>query len=305
MARLTYRQIEAFRAVMISGTTSGAADILCISQPAVSRLLSDFEETVAVPMFERQKKRLIPTPEAHVFYAEVERSFVSLEKLKRAADDLRGFHRGTLRVASMPAVSLNLIPGALTAFSTEHPEVSLSYQVRSTQQVTDLVASQQYDIGIVSAIPIMDMSISVEPLSESPLVCALPKGHPLANKSVIRPEDLESESFISLGTDQSMKHKIDSVFDSAGVNRKLNIDTQLFYGACSFVEAGLGVSLVDSLSAMHYSRLGVEVRRFEPEIVYRTSMIFPAHKNRSSVTQSFVRNLRESLSGLREFEASL
>jgi len=298
MARLTYRQIEAFRAVMISGTTSGAAGILCVSQPAVSRLLSDFEEEVGVQMFERHKKRLIPTPEAHVFYAEVERSFVSIETLARAADDLRACHIGSLRVASMPAVSVEFIPKVTQLFSQAHPEVSFSLQVRSTQQVADLVASQQYDLGVVSAIPLADASIEMEPLAESRLVCILPPDHRLADKRYISPADLEGEAFISLGTEQSIRHKIDSVFDSAGVSRQLLVDTQLAYSACALVLAGSGVSLVEPITALHYQKLGVVVKRFEPRIAYRYNLIFPAHKTKSAMTLSFVKLMRKELKQL-------
>lgn len=305
MARLTYRQIEAFRAVMISGTTSGAAGILCVSQPAVSRLLSDFEEEVGVQMFERHKKRLIPTPEAHVFYAEVERSFVSIETLARAADDLRACHIGSLRVASMPAVSVEFIPKVTQLFSRSHPDVSFSLQVRSTQQVADLVASQQYDLGVVSAIPLADASIDVEPLAESRLVCILPEGHRLAGKASIKPTDLEGEAFISLGTEQSIRHKIDSVFDSAGVNRKLLVDTQLAYSACALVLAGNGVSLVEPITALHYQKLGVVVKRFEPRIAYRYNLIFLAHKTKSVMTLSFVKLMREELARLQKSSKGL
>lgn len=305
MARVTYRQIEAFRAVMISGTTSGAAEILCISQPAVSRLLSDFESMVAVQMFERHKKRLIPTPEAHVFYAEVERSFVSLETLTRAADDLRECHTGSLRVASMPAVSIDFIPRVTQLFGQEYPDVTFSLQVRSTQQVADLVASQQYDLGVVSAIPMADVAIEVEPLAESRLICVLPANHRLANKAVLVPSDLEGENFISLGTEQSIHRKIDSVFDAAGVKRKLLMDTQLSYSACALVLAGAGVSLVEPITALHYQKLGLVVKRFEPRIVYRYNLIFPAHKTKSILTLSFVKLLREELKNLHKSSGGL
>lgn len=295
MARITYRQIEAFRGIMISGTTSGAAEILCVSQPAVSRLLSDFESAVAVKMFERQKKRLVPTPEAHVFYAEVERSFVSLETLARAADDLRECHIGSLRVASMPALSVDFMPQIIQAFSQLHAGVSFSFQVRSTQQVADLIASQQYDLGVVSAIPMMDSAIDVEALAESRLVCILPANHRLIEKDEIVPADLEGERFISLGTEQGLHHKIDSVFDSAGVNRRLLMDTQLSYSACAMVLAGAGVSLVEPITALHYQKLGLVVKRFSPCITYRYNLIFPAHKVRSDLTKSFAKLLRHEL----------
>ncbi|MFC6671905.1 LysR substrate-binding domain-containing protein [Marinobacterium aestuariivivens] len=305
MARLTYRQIEAFRAVMISGTTSGAANILCISQPAVSRLLSDFEDTVGVNMFERHKKRLVPTPEARFFYEEVERAFVSLEQLSRAAEELRGFHLGSLRIASMPAVSVEFLPTLVRRFSDEHAGISLTLQVRSTQQVADLVASQQFDLGVISGIHLTDPAIEEETLADSRMVCVLPAGHPLADAELIRPEDLEDEAFVSLGSEQDLRYKIDNVFDQAGVRRQLLFDTQLHYAACAFVLAGNGVSIVDPITAQHYARLGLVVKRFEPRIDYRYAIIFPRHRSRSGLTKAFVELLKDELSDLQRSSGGL
>ncbi|APE31138.1 LysR family transcriptional regulator [Halomonas aestuarii] len=298
MAKLTYRQIEAFRAVMISGTTSGAADILCVSQPAISRLLADFEDTVGVTMFERRRRRLHPTPEARFFFEEVERAFVSLEHLSRAAEELREFHLGALRIASMPAASVEFLPALADRFGQAHPGVSVTLQVRSTQQVVDLVASQQFDLGVISGIALDDPAVEERTLADSRLVCALPPGHPLSEHEVVRPGDLEGEVFVSLGSEQSIRHTIDGVFNNAGVKRQLLIDTQLHYAACAFVLAGSGVSLVDPLTAWHYRRLGLVVKRFEPRVAYRYSVIFPRQRGQSGLTRSFLKSLDKALDDL-------
>jgi DNA-binding transcriptional LysR family regulator len=280
---------------MLNGTTSGAAEIMCISQPAVSRLLSDFETELGVTMFERYKKRLIATPEAHVFYAEVERSFVSLERLARAADDLKECHLGFLRIACMPSVSIEFIPRVIHLFNNAHQGVSLSLQVRSTQQVADLVASQQYDVGIVSAISVADGAIESELLAKVRMICILPPNHALVDKAVIYPEDLAGESFISLGLEQSIRSKIDNVFESANVHVKKTMDTQLVHSACAMVLEGAGVSIVEPVAALHYQKLGLVLKRFEPQIEYRYNLIYPAHKGRSSLAQNFVSLLRQEV----------
>ncbi|MCP4433148.1 MAG: LysR family transcriptional regulator, partial [Gammaproteobacteria bacterium] len=75
---MNLRQLEAFRAVMITRSITRASELLFVSQPAVTRLINDLESSVAFPLFQRIKKRLHPTPEAHAFYEEVERSFAGL-----------------------------------------------------------------------------------------------------------------------------------------------------------------------------------------------------------------------------------
>ncbi|OMH39243.1 LysR substrate-binding domain-containing protein [Motiliproteus sp. MSK22-1] len=294
MAKLSFRQVEAFRAVMIAGTTTGAAEILYISQPAVSRLLTDFEEAVKVPLFVRHKKRLTPTPEALILFEEVEKSFVGIEKLARTAEELRSFHRGTLRIVSMPALAQGFMPQVVHDFMRDHKGVAVTLQVRSSQQVADWISTQHFDIGI-SAISVSDPAIEVQTLSKSRLVCILPPGHPLKDKDCIFPEDLQGEMFVSLGTEQSVRYKVDEVFEKAQVSRQLTFDTQVSHVACSFVLAGTGVSLVDPMTALQFAPQGLIVKRFEPDINFTYNIIYPATRSKSQLAVEFTELLRSEL----------
>ncbi|MFT5720213.1 MAG: DNA-binding transcriptional LysR family regulator [Motiliproteus sp.] len=297
MARLSFRQVEAFRAVMIAGTTTGAATILCISQPAVSRLLSDFETSVGVRLFERHKKRLVPTPEALILFEEVEKSFVGIEKLARTAEELRDFHRGTLRIVCMPALAQDFMPQVVHDFMASHSGVAVTLQVRSSQQVADWISTQHFDIGI-SAIKVSDPAIEVQRLADSQLLCVLPPKHRLATKALIVPADLEGEMFVSLGTEQSVRYKVDDTFEQAGVKRQLLFDTQVSHVACAFVLAGSGVSLVDPVTALNYARQGLVVKPFKPEIEFNYNIIYPATRLKSRLAADFAELLQQRLQQL-------
>lgn len=294
MARISFRQVEAFRAVMIAGTTTGAAEILYVSQPAVSRLLSDFEANVGMPLFERQKKRLVPTPEAMILFDEVEKSFVGIEKLARTAEELKEFHRGTLRIVCMPALAQDFLPGLVSEFMTRHEGVAVTLQVRSSQQVVDWIANQHFDIGI-SAIKVSDPAIEVRQLANSRLLCILPPGHRLAAKRLIVPEDLTGEQFVSLGTEQSVRYKVDEVFEKAGVQRKLLFDTQVSNVACGYVLAGGGVSLVDPVTAINYIRQGLIVKPFEPSVSFKYNILSPVSRSQSQLAKEFTELLQQRM----------
>ncbi|MEH6650869.1 MAG: LysR family transcriptional regulator [Motiliproteus sp.] len=297
MSRLSFRQVEAFRAVMIAGTTTGAAEILYISQPAVSRLLSDFEESVKVKLFERHKKRLLPTPEALILFEEVEKSFVGIEKLARTAEELRDFHRGTLRIVCMPALAQDFMPLVVHDFMESHKGVAVTLQVRSSQQVADWISTQHFDIGI-SAIKVSDPAIEVQNLANSQLLCILPPNHRLKDKAVIVPEDLEGEMFVSLGTEQSVRYKVDEAFEQAGVKRQLLLDTQVSHVACAYVLAGSGVSLVDPATAINYAQRGLVVKPFKPKIEFNYNIIYPATRSKSRLAIDFSELLSERLKQL-------
>jgi DNA-binding transcriptional LysR family regulator len=295
MAQLSFRQVEAFRAVMIAGTTTGAAEILFISQPAVSRLLSDFEDSVKVPLFDRLKKRLVPTPEALILFEEVERSFVGIEKLARTAEELRTFHRGTLRIACMPALAQAFLPQVSREFMELNQGVSMTLQVRSSQQVADWISTQHFDIGF-AAVAVSDPSIKTELLARSEMVCVLPPGHPLENKELIEPQDLKDDVFISLGTEH--RYKVDDAFENAEVKRKMLFDTQVSHIACSYVLSGSGVSLVDPVTALSFIKQGLVVKPFSISIPFKYNLIYSATRPVSQLALDFCKLLKSRLAEL-------
>jgi DNA-binding transcriptional LysR family regulator len=85
------RQIEAFRAIILHGTMTAAADQLRTSQPSISRLIAELEPATKLKLFERRAGRITPPEEGLAFYYEVEQSFTGLEHLAQAAHDIRFF----------------------------------------------------------------------------------------------------------------------------------------------------------------------------------------------------------------------
>jgi DNA-binding transcriptional LysR family regulator len=100
MPKINSRQIEAFRALMLAGTTTAAAEVMRVTQPAVSRLLADLQAALKLTLFDRRGTRLVPTSEALALYDEVQRSFVGLDRIaavacSRSLRELTGQRRWT------------------------------------------------------------------------------------------------------------------------------------------------------------------------------------------------------------------
>ena len=134
---MNLRQLEAFRAVMLSGSVTQAAAALHISQPAVSKLLADLEYHLGFPLFVRSKGvALTVTPEADVFFHEVERSFAGIAVLKRAAADIRNASTGTLRIAALPALAVSFLPSVITTFRRRHAGVDRDMIIETQYAMT-------------------------------------------------------------------------------------------------------------------------------------------------------------------------
>jgi DNA-binding transcriptional LysR family regulator len=287
---MNFRQLEAYRAIMVAGTVTQAARMLRVSQPAVSRLLAQLEDTVGFALFQRIKGRLVPTHEGMNLYREVEKAFLGLDKITERAKEIRELRSGHLQITSLPALSIGLLPKVIERFVCDRPEVNVSLQVCSTPRVLEWMAAQQSDLGF-AAEPVDDPAYDIEYLSVD-CVTVLPPGHRLQSKEVITPADLQEESFVSLGRDHRTRFRIDAAFEAARVQRHMRFETQLTVTVCSFVLQGLGVSIVDPVTASDYADRGLVVRPFSEAIPFDFGIIYSAFRPRSQLAEEFVTELR-------------
>jgi DNA-binding transcriptional LysR family regulator len=288
------RQLEAFRALVICQTVTQAARMLYISQPAVTRLIADLEADVGFALFDRTRGRLHPTAEGMTLYEEVERSLIGVERIARMAEGIKASRYGVLQIAAAPALSLSFLPRAIAAFMADHPEVNISLSSNTSRAVVDMVMKQACNVGFV-ILPMKYPSMHGEPLFTTDMVCALPPGHRHADKAVIRPEDLAGERFISNPRNLHSRLQVDAMFASFGIERKLQIETQINAGVAVFVEAGLGVALIDPITAMDYVDRGVVIKRFEPALQYEFQVLFPSQRPPSNLVRGFVEHVRHYL----------
>src|SRR5688500_4000921 len=107
---MNLRQIEVFRAVMLTGGVGSAAELLHVSQPAVSKVLAYAVKSTGLVLFERIKGRLVPTPEAKALYAEVEAVWRRVEKLRDFSRELAQPRAGTLRLVTTASLAPSLVP---------------------------------------------------------------------------------------------------------------------------------------------------------------------------------------------------
>src|SRR5215211_701158 len=145
---MNVRQLEAFRAVMETGTVTRGAEMLGISQPAASKLMAALERDCGFPLFQRRGNRILPTAEAATLYAEVERMYVGLEHVARQVDRIRELQSGQLSLAAFPALAARALPRIVTAFMSDHPQINVALVSRSSRLLVEWVAAQQVDMGI-------------------------------------------------------------------------------------------------------------------------------------------------------------
>lgn len=262
---LTLRMVEAFRAVVIAGGVTAAARMLNISQPSVSRLISDLEEELGVVLFDRRGPQIRPTSDALELLGEVERSFVGLRQIKAVAEGLRRRATRRLRLAVMPAVGLSVLPEVLARFCEASPDVSINLQIVPSQAALKLVYADQCDLAVAS-LRAADANAAQVAEWVLPCVALLPAGHRLAARDAIGARDLTGENFIALGAASMTRERVDAQL--VGIERRTVVETPQSVSASQLVRAGLGVSITDPLAGRLHAALGGVTRPFLPEIAF-------------------------------------
>ncbi|WP_176539238.1 LysR substrate-binding domain-containing protein [Rhizobium sp. M1] len=291
---MRFSHVEAFRAVMRSGSTTAAAEILHTSQPNVSRSIAQLEKISGLQLFERLPGKLVPTNDGLSFFKEVQRSFAGLRHLEEAAKRIRRFSGGSLTVAAIQLIALGLIPRTIKRFAQHYPEASISIHTGHSSAITQWVDDRICDIGIVSQLN-EAYGLQSEVLYEIEAVCVMPKGHHLAGKSSVGPSDIANEPYISLPRNETGYSAVDAIFEEAGISRNVNLETSYSSITCSLVAQGLGVAIVNPLAALDYRHTDIVTRPFLPAIKHFGYLIYPKGRPEDRLVSNFVDALKHVL----------
>lgn len=281
--------LETFCAVIEHGSATRAAAVLNVTQPAVSAQIMRLEKDLGFQLFERENNRLRLTPEARVFYEEVERTLLNVAGLDRFAKRIKDGADGALTIAAHPSGGISLLPPVIARFALARPGVRIQLYTRNSEVVRGAFHSHSYDIGLAE-MPIDTSGLDVQ-VYTMPCVAVLPKNHALAAHDVITPKLLRDERFISVTRERTTQFRLMSVLAEHKVPIRIVAEAEFFASICGMVVNGLGLSIVDPASAAEFAPLGLEVRPFRPAIPYEIGVFRSPDRQPSLVATQFLEHL--------------
>lgn len=297
--KINLRQIEAFRLVFQTGSMTTAAKLMSITQPAVSRLIRDLEETIEMSLFKRTGSGISATPDAIAFFSEVERSFLGMQHLEQAALAIRQQRETIVHIASTGAFAYQCLPHALVKMREKFPHVRIKLTVTRSSEILELVSTRRCDLGI-TAIPPNPAGIDFEDLPKFPVVCVLPQGHRLLGHKSLTPRDLEGEPIFCPPQNARLHQEIARSFEELGVPFNNVGECTLGISICEIVALGAGISILDSLSARGTGREKVVTRPFEPRLQWEPKLLYPAGSPRSKPLSLVTRTIHARLAELED-----
>jgi DNA-binding transcriptional LysR family regulator len=300
-ALLTHRQLSLFREIMRHGSLSRAAEAGHTSQPTLSRELARLEQVLGFDLFDRVRGRLRPTARALALMQEVERSFIGLEHIALRAQELRTLGAAHLRLACLPALAHALVPRALVQLAILQPQALVSVHPMESPWLEQALAEQRFDLGLSEASN-APQEVESRVLLDCQEVAVLPVNHPLCSKSRLDLQDFAGQRFINLAPQDPYRQAIDRLFADAGVQRLQNLETESAVAICAMVRQGLGLAIVNPLSALECAGNGMEVRPLNANIAFHVRLMLPRvatpHPLRATLEQALQNAAKNILSAL-------
>lgn len=245
---MNLRQIEVFRAVMLAGSVTGAARMLHVAQPGISRMLAHIELQLGVRLFERSGGRLQPTPEAQALHAEVEQVYRGVQRIDECARNLKTGSGLSLRVLASPGTALEVVPQAVAEVAGQFPGARIYMEVQLVREMVGQLTRQEADVAI-STLPMEQPLLHAQAVGEWSLACVFPAGHAFEARRTLSPRDVLAEPLIAFSADTPQGRLIDEWCRAHHVEPKSRLEVRAGQVACALAACGAGVAIVDNLTA--------------------------------------------------------
>lgn len=284
---LDLRQLEAFAAVISAGNVTAAAKVLARSQPTVSRLIQELELSLGYPLFIRNGPRIHPTEEALQLHQYVQRALLSLQQIRLRAHEIGHQQHRPLNIATTPALAAGLLPQALALLGLQNKVQIVS---QSAEQTTHAVITAEADIGLCS-LPLDHHAVDLHWIGQSRCAVALQAEDPLASEAEIPLASLAGRRLIAPWNPLRLRGRFEKALKKLKVPPHEMIETNSSANMLACVRAGLGVAIIEPVTAWGMPLEGVTIRPLREEIPYFFGVITPLGRQLSPAAVSLVEAL--------------
>jgi DNA-binding transcriptional LysR family regulator len=288
------RHIEVFHAVYSTGSVTRAAEMLSVSQPSVSKVLAHAEQQLGYALFDRVRGKLIPTPEADQLFVHVLKVSDSVDHLRHLAENLRAAEQGSIRIAATPAFGIDLLPRAIASYRELHPETVFLVETLHHDEIAVALQESRIDVGLAFD-PEFIPGIARTPLARASFVVLTPPHMDFEGKESVSIRDLDGLDFISLDNRGPLGRLLSNHIESSGAELNPVAYAETYQIAKALVSFGVGVTIIDEITALSSGHESTRRWLLEPEIRFRISALHLDKSPLSIVCQRFTGHLKDSI----------
>jgi DNA-binding transcriptional LysR family regulator len=283
---MNLRQMEVFRAVMLTGGVGGAAQLLHVSQPAVSKVLAQAQRQVGFALFERVKGRLVATPEGQQLHTEVEALWRGVERVRDVSRSLAAPTTGTLRLAVSASFAPFLVPRAIALLCERFPRLKSQMEILVAPIMVDALMDHSADLGVALQ-PNEHPNLVREQAYRCGFACVMREDHPLAASASVQPADLRGQRVITSAANTPYGQALQRAYGREAATLQLDLEVRSSTSACWQAQAGGGVAVVDRAAVAGNSFRGLAVRPFQTKERLTVGILRNRYRPLSAVQKAF------------------
>ena len=276
-------KFRAFIECVDNGSVSGAAEALGYTPSAVSQLITALEKDLELKLLNRSQRGVTATPEGDSLLPIIRNCIAREEEVYQMAAELKGMTTGRLTIASYPSVASTWLPGIIRRFKNDFPDIQINIMEAIRTDIFRYFENNEADLAILAYSD--PMPYEWIPLAEEAVIAAIPEDHPLAGLDAFPIKECENYDFI-MGSWGNEK-EISDIMNAQDVHPVIKYTTYDTPATLAMVRMGLGMSLVNELSAQYWSEHLVKLPLDPPQMI-TFGIAIPSRQSMSTAAKKFL-----------------
>lgn len=291
---LTLRQIEVIRAILVTGTVKGAADLLGVSAPGISRVMKHTESQLGLRLFSRTHGRFAPTAEALDIFSQINEVFAKVENLQGAIDKLKRGENRLFAIASVPSIAQHMLPRAVMRMKERFPDLHITIDQTKIEETIDYLLLRKVEV-VANSFKIDHPGLISHPIGTGRVMALVPAVHPLAAQEIISVRDLAREPMVGISPSDPYGAIVARPLREAGLEPAYEIEARFGQTVQALVAQGRGVALIDEFSVAGPNLPGLVVRPLTEPTSFRTYAVVNAEHPVSVFGEALIDYLKQEM----------
>jgi DNA-binding transcriptional LysR family regulator len=291
---LTLRQIEVIRAVILTGTIAGAARLLNVAAPGLSRLMKHTEDSLGAKLFSRRGGRFVPAPEARSIFVQINELHRNLENLQFAIGALERGEGAEFKFGAVPSIGHVMAPLAVADLRRRYPDLLIDLDILKIEDAIDFLLLGRGEVVAMSS-RLEHPAITFEPLAQGQLFCIVAEKHPLASRTRIAAAEIAGHPLIGIEPRDPYGQIVVRLFESASVPYRVPIKARFGVTVCGLVRENLGIAVIDEFTLAERNRTGLRTIPIKETTTFQTYVAYRGDTALSGPCEFFISALRKQM----------
>ncbi|WP_071394540.1 LysR family transcriptional regulator [Bacillus tuaregi] len=281
------RQLIYFLEVAKQKNMTKAAEILHISQPALSKMIKGLEEELGMTLIIRSNKSSEVTDAGYIVMEYAKKMLALLDEMSTTLEDMSNLKRGMIQIGIPPIAGSLFFPKVLAAFHKAYPNIKINITEYAAPRLTKKVLEGEIELGI-AVLPVQEDDLEILPIVSEELKLLVQKDHPLAYREAVYLRELEQEEFIFFSEDFALHDIIWKQCISEGFAPNILFKSSQWDFIAEIVAANLGVTIMPESICNRIDNEQIKMIHLLPATPWNLAVVMKKDKYISNAARTFM-----------------